>query len=248
MRGPTSYGTGALPSTRRFLQFLLAGVAYVAISVGSDILVAADLRRVVGDMASAGHPVLAELLHFAPRIVGALPVLYVARQQKFRRFLRPAKYDTVFFAKIAVCGFILAVAANVTGLWSFGWRSQAMSAIAGTRMLIRHHSWLELTVPVILNVALIPVVEELVFRYGILRLVWRASQNYITALVVSAIVFAALHWEGSVRASVGPAILGVALGWLALSRPRTLSLVIAAHASVNAADLGMLYFAAWMSR
>ena len=95
----------------------------------------------------------------------------------------------------------------------------------------------------VLLVVVAPVVEEIVYR-GVLLSRLRRSMGPWPAIVVSAGVFAAIHLvdPAAVYAVPGLFLIGVALGWLALSTG-DLGVPIAVHAGVNLTAVVLLTFA-----
>jgi uncharacterized protein len=100
-----------------------------------------------------------------------------------------------------------------------------------------------LVVLFVLLAVVAPVVEEIVYR-GVLLSRLRRSMGPWPAILASAAGFAAIHLvdPAAIYAVPGLFLIGVALGWLALSTG-DLSVPIAVHAGVNLTAVVLLTFA-----
>jgi membrane protease YdiL (CAAX protease family) len=100
------------------------------------------------------------------------------------------------------------------------------------------------TLPIPVSIALIgilsPIAEELFFR-GVAVNAWAREHGTRTAIVGSAVLFAAAHAFGGSLLALPPIfLLGLILG-AAYSRTRSLPLVAGVHATFNCLSLAVLF-------
>lgn len=150
-----------------------------------------------------------------------------------------------------VGGVVLAsILLDFAEVWPFAWKWRVADSVRFASSLVIAGKSRLLMLQLFVFGLLAPVVEELVFRYGLLRVLWHASRRSAVAVVGSSFVFGLAHWGPSWAATINAAwvgMFGVFVGWLAVRRPRSLTLPIVAHATRNLLELGMLLLAAMLN-
>ena len=122
----------------------------------------------------------------------------------------------------------LVTAPLLVWLWPDGPPSQGVADVAESSETLLE----QLLVLVVVAVGA-PIIEEIIFR-GMLLSILRRSLSKWPAIVISALIFSAIHLVDPNAIAVVPGLflLGVALGWVALKRG-DLSLAIAMHSGIN---------------
>lgn len=138
------------------------------------------------------------------------------------------------FARVHHVGFSSAVLA----IFGFFLMAQGLSLVAGLFDLddkgttAMFGSMLGDPLCVLGLCVVIPALEEMVFRAGILREMTASGIHPVIAVITSAAAFGVLH--GNLQQSIPAVIMGVVLGWLYV-RSGNLRLCLAAHIVNNAA-------------
>lgn len=134
----------------------------------------------------------------------------------------------------------------------FSWRIPNNSAGIHIAVLTVHRHALGLLIASLGTVVLIPFVEEIVFRYGVLRGVFKATNSPRIAIGTQSVIFALFH-----TGHIPPTLLSGAelvnilwifafsllLGWMTTTRQNGLLLAVYAHMALNATELVTLWAA-----
>lgn len=139
-------------------------------------------------------------------------------------------------------GLMLSLLLDCRGVWPFTWRSPRNSASIHVATLLGRGNWLGLMLLAVRVILITPVVEEVVFRYVLLREATRLPGGKYAGVLVSATAFAALHLaedNDPVMAYNASWLFffSIVLGWTILVRQGKLGFSLAAHASRNIAEL-----------
>jgi membrane protease YdiL (CAAX protease family) len=226
-----------------------AALVYVVITLTGGIALRPALleaaRVVMADPALAG--VLARL---APTLAACVAVLAMAATAGVHKALRwrSARAGSVW--KVVGVVVLASILLDFTKVWPFAWKWRTAENVRFASSLVIGGEWPLVILQIFVLGLLAPVVEELVFRYGVLRVFWHASRRSSIAVLGSGFVFGLAHWGPSWAATINAAwvgVFGVFVGWLAVRRPRSLTLPIAAHATRNLLELGMLLLAGFLN-
>lgn len=229
---------------------LMSGLLYVVIRLMTPRLLAQVYGlpsvvplRVAGEHGTALQGVDLSLL--IPPLV--LILVAVARSDStVTEALRFRIGKTIKVASIVV---LLSILLNAVGLWQFTWRWTSTPDVAYA--LLAHSKWLAIAMWGVTGVILVPLIEETIFRFGVLRVVWSLTGSRVASVVMSAVLFTAGHWgtigehpNGFRMANMIWLFFGsVLVGGLTLRDKGNLSLALTAHATRNAIEFATLLFA-----
>jgi membrane protease YdiL (CAAX protease family) len=168
-----------------------------------------------------------------------------------RTALRPESWGWNIGAIVSTV--IVRIFLNNVGAWPFRWRwnddnTRVVQMFFNNGQGAAHVFFL-------LAHAIAPaVIEEVVFRFGLLQVLKQWTGSGALAVIVSAILFGAMHlgyfpWAPGEATeytwnSIAAASLGLVLGALALRRGGRISGPIVIHATVNLVDMATLLSAA----
>ena len=150
-------------------------------------------------------------------------------------------------ASLFVLLLFFSTIADAVGIWQFAWRTNR-SAILFARALLEANSVAAILLWSIIHGLLTPVLEEVQFRFGLLRVALATSGSRTVAVVVTAVLFGALHlgypfWRPSVITglrAVAALIVGIGLGALTLASRGRLWPAVVVHAARNLSEVGWL--------
>jgi len=230
---------------------VLVGVAYIVpIVLREYALHALGVPQLPGKyylQQHAGYLALALLSLRLPACMLLVLAWSFRREGTLREALRPRNWSMLRSLLLATVG--VSVLLNALGAWPYSWRwsSNTTADFAGT--LIRNGSWAPLLIWLILHVLVTPILEEVVFRFGVLRVVERKTGSAKAGIAVSSLLFGAAHlgywpvWRTDQQHLVNSVWLtgfSLLLGWLTVKHDGNLTLAIAAHATRNGVELSML--------
>lgn len=245
-------GDVSLPPDRRELLCLAAaatlGVTAALTGLGPRLL--ATWVPTPVDAASPAYAALGVIARFFPWLValGTISVAYTGRwmPRMHQRLLEPSLLAAWLTA--AVAGG-LSYALGVTGAWPWTWASTSPDTLSIVTQFVVTRSYLSLALWGVGAVLLVPIVLELVFRYGLLEFLRRRGVGDGVAIALSSIAFGATFlapWATAPAAALRHAllatVLGAALGVLVIRAKRGggLGLVILAHVAFAAVPLAVL--------
>jgi membrane protease YdiL (CAAX protease family) len=150
----------------------------------------------------------------------------------------------------AIClACIVSLALNALNLWPFAWRWATDPTADYIRVLLGNGSWLAIGIWAALVAVITPIIEEVAFRFGVLRALARYTRSPWKGVLGSSLLFGITHlgywpiWHADVQHLVNASWLfafSVLLGWLTLRRQGNITLAIAVHSTRNALELGLL--------
>lgn len=237
---------------RAIRRTLAAGAVYVAaIFFGEPIQL--YVFRVPLHAAFADLPTVAlsqQLVSLALRMPAALIIaveLCSIPAGPLRTALRLPSLRTVAMASAATIA--ISVFLNAIDVWPFDWRWTTDQSGVYTRALFTLHLWVAFVFWGVNLVVVTPVLEEIVFRFGVLRYLRAVTSSSATAVVGSSLLFAALHlghWPAQFAdnqhlvnaAGVGAGSL--ALAHITLRHDGRIGIAMISHASRNALIFGLL--------
>ena len=134
-------------------------------------------------------------------------------------------------------------------LWPWLWRWRVESNVRSIAFFLESHQWSTLLLWVIIGGVLIPVIEEIVFRFGVLRLILSVTGSRRMAIVVSAAVFGLAHlgpatpiWASTYNA-LWAGFFGLVLGTLVARNGGRLDMAIGAHVFRSLTEIAYLVVA-----
>jgi membrane protease YdiL (CAAX protease family) len=100
------------------------------------------------------------------------------------------------FAYAFVAVLFVSLVLNWANLWPFTWRWTSSTTGAYAQLLVQQHEMLAIAMWAVTGIAVIPVLEEAVFRVGVLRGLsqWTTSSRF--GIFASSLLFAAGHLGG----------------------------------------------------
>lgn len=176
-----------------------------------------------------------------------LPLLVAQDSRPLRDALTVPAGRRIAIASIFGLLVLLSTAGDTFRLWPFSWRSNP-SAIEFAQALAAGPQIGALVLWSTIHGLLTPLIEEVVFRFGLLRLVLAKSNSRILAVAASAVVFGAAHlgypwWQPDSVAQVRAAsalLVGLGLGVVTLASRGRLWPAIVIHAARNLSEVGWL--------
>lgn len=233
---------------------LAVGIAYlVAVSANQYVVIALVGSSEKSQAYIASHGGLVVFATTLTHLLGVLLVAVLVWRRGDGR-LRSALYRP---SPGLLIGSVLVAAAlslilNATEMWPFAWRWEFDSNTGFVQALLAGSRIVPLLYWLLLYGVGVPILEEVVFRFGLLRTVqdWTGSDR--AAVMVSAIIFGLLHlgyppWSpdlGHMWNAAAVTLFGVALGALVLKQQGRISLAIAVHVTFNVSSQAMLLLAA----
>jgi membrane protease YdiL (CAAX protease family) len=240
-----------VPQLIVFLVVLLGG-CYVAAAYWSPAILRAfgeQQRGTLAEWQARGSTRLAVI--YLPHIVIVaiiLSLLRLPQGSELRESLkRLTRHDVMAFGlTTAFVSFVLAL----LQLWPWTWQWPPHSALRLASALTKGRQWLGLLVWALATVVLIPLIEEVVFRFGVLRFFESVSGSSTVGVVASAVTFATAHLGGSIhpnRAHLTNAAwlfaASILLGIVTVRHRGSLGPAITAHAARNLVEFAMLFTA-----
>ncbi len=155
---------------------------------------------------------------------------------------------TAVFVITAICSILL----NNFDVYPFPWRWQYDQSVWFVRAYAETGHGLALVFFLLVSAVASPIIEEVFFRFGLLRAIRAWSGSSIVAVLGSALVFGAAHlgypfWRptvGDIRNACGAAGLGLVLGTVVVRSNGRLTDAIAIHSANNLFVGAMLAFTA----
>lgn len=189
---------------------------------------------------AAGLPV------YAIPLLGVLLTIRLSRQGDLLRSLRGTKLSS--FTIAVLIGAAVSVLLNSLGVWPFPWQRPDSYEATHVALLILGGQRLGLLLMALVTIVVVPLVEEVVFRFGVLELLLGKLHSLHAAVLASAALFAALHlgqgggFLGS-RVGMNAAWLfigSVILGYVAVMRGGKIGVPIGVHAGHNMVHIALL--------
>ena len=143
--------------------------------------------------------------------------------------------------------FLISMVLNATALWPFSWRWESGGSAAHMHVLMQHDRS-AIVLWAISGIVLIPILEESIFRFWMLREIARRTRSYTVAVVGSSLLFAALHLGSPVyppdRAHMVNAgwlfAFSLLVGTITVRRRGNFAPVLAMHVGRNALEFATL--------
>jgi membrane protease YdiL (CAAX protease family) len=189
----------------------------------------------------------------AIRLVGlALVLLLILLRPRgqLRAALRPER--PTWLAGAACATVFVALLLDISDIWPFPWRSQ----FSQTADFFRSYRATNQLATYLLSLSLSgfasPLIEEVIFRFGVLQSVLRWTRSRIVAVVVSSVLFGAMHlgypiWRpdpGSIRSAIALTVFAAVLAILTLERRGRITGAIAIHVTYNVLSTTMFLWTA----
>lgn len=166
------------------------------------------------------------------------------------RELRVAAIDTprlVIFG--AAVGGAATFVLGFTQIWPWTWTFPGNPGKIYTYVILEQSQWSHIATLFLMGSFIDPFIEEVMFRFSVLRIALAKTGNAGVAVIVSSIAFAVVHLGPAfnltsyiVWHSLWIFILSNILGWMTLRRRGHISVAWAVHGAVNAVNLASLIF------
>ena len=191
------------------------------------------------------------LLTYIPQALLLVILLLFARASQssfFKACVRmPSGREWLHFGlSTAVCSLLLAI----VRLWPWTWQWPPHNALHLADALITGHQYSGILLWALATTAMIPMLEEMVFRFGVLRLFAEIAGSPSVGVIVSSALFGAAHLGGSLRPdqphltnALWLFLASLLLGWITVRKGGQLGPAMVAHASRNIVEFGMLFLA-----
>lgn len=242
--------TNDLGNTRDRLLVLAAGVLYLASAAAAPQIYQHWFRiPSVVQYAQLQHVVISYQL--AGYALAAPPVLLIC----VALLKQPAGPLRAAWGGISLttgCLLLVGIAAvsiilDLVNLWPFTWRAAQNTTPIHLASLVGHRNWVGFTLLAAKSVLLVPMLEEVIFRFGVLRGVARLTHSTHVGVLISAILFALLHLSLSPDGTVVLNALwlfffSIVLGYVTDARQGRLGIAIASHAARNLIELVTMTF------
>jgi len=191
------------------------------------------------------------LASFALRVPALAVILFIFVRypgSRLRASLAPEPARVVMWTIVVTVAVTFLL--NLFGVWPFMWRwaSDSTSTYAG--ILVSSERWFAILLWMVTAVVIGPVIEELVFRFGVLQSVRDWTGSLRKAVISSSAVFALGHLgylPPDLPHTVNASWLFAAsllLGWITLRRSGRLGVTLTAHATRNALEQVLLFLLA----
>ena len=228
----------------------LIGLCFVVCAWWGDqalLSVGLPASHTVGEVAS--HPVWAVVRQVLP--ISPALLLAVVSARKFswlaRLGLRELRglQDLAIGVSVSVsCSWVL----DLWGLWPWHWRLDPEPNLRFIGALLAGRSILAFGIWVIASGVLLPVLEEVIFRFGLVQIIQRHSGSSHTGVLGSAVLFALAHigvgvvWSaGNLRNALWALLFGTVLGYTVVKDPTRLSLAVGAHCGRSLLEMFSLF-------
>jgi membrane protease YdiL (CAAX protease family) len=236
---------------------LAAGGVYFALVFLREPIAATllnvSLPLTEANASNAGRYLIADLVARAPALAIALGVVFGSKVGSLRTALRLDPAYGSWLWPAAVLTILSGLALNATGLWPYAWRWGGNSARPMARLLLESGQEFPLSLWVIATVAVIPFIEECVFRFALLRALLRTTRSTTAAIVLTSLVFAIGHLGYApsghldvqhVSVAFWALVMSVVLGWITVLRSGEIRTAIVIHGVRNALEMTTLLLSA----
>ncbi len=166
-------------------------------------------------------------------------------ESRLRASLRAETPRAVMWTLVLTVG--LSFVLNLFGVWPFMWLWATDSTSTYVGVLVSSRQWLAIPLWILIVVVVGPVIEELVFRFGVLQTVRDWTGSSAKAVIASSVIFALGHlgYLPADRAHIVNATwlfgASLALGKITLDRTGRVTLSLTAHVARNALEVSLLF-------
>lgn len=134
------------------------------------------------------------------------------------------------------------------GVWPFTWRTIGNTSLDYARVLVRTNALIGIGILALSGIAITPILEETIFRFGVIQWTLQRTNSWVLSVVFSALVFAGAHAmafsQHSLRLAVETFAFSTFTGWCVFKRKGRVGIPLALHAAKNTAELVSLIAAA----
>lgn len=220
-------------------EHILAVIFHIPTAITLDELYTRGLQHQLGNA-----------LVKIPGFILLVLLWFLCPSGRLRQSLRLPRVRTAVFAVIAT--FVLSNVASSLNLWPFAWRWLGDTTAVYASTLLESRQWLAISLWLLVSVIVVPVIEEIVFRFGILRAVRSATGSDFASVFVSAFLFGLGHvgfvttlslTERQIVDVAGAFVFGLILGLITVQKNGDVGLPIVVHSVRNLTEIGMLFIA-----
>jgi len=142
---------------------------------------------------------------------------------------------------------VITIFLNNSGLWPYPWRWPGSSIAAYMKALADGGQWVGLALWLMLIGIVNPLLEEVVFRFGVLQIVRDTTRSNMLSIVTSSLSFAATHLgylppdRAHILDSVWIFIVSLPLAWYTLRQDGNLTVPFLIHATFNVVAYVVLF-------
>jgi membrane protease YdiL (CAAX protease family) len=180
----------------------------------------------------------------ATRLFGLGLVVWLIRSRPNGQLRAALRLESARWLSVAIF-LTLVTSALLSGFKQYG------GSVVWVRALAESGHWQALVVWVMVSAGASPLIEEVIFRFGLLQSLRRWSCSLALSVVLSAVVFGAFHlgyapWRAApvaIRTAISTGVFGLVLGTIVARNDGRISGSIAIHSSYNLIScLGLLMY------
>jgi membrane protease YdiL (CAAX protease family) len=248
-------------------ESLVAGRdAYWALGAGVLYLTAVWFQPLITSQLIGTSPITPEriradgdlliLAMSAIRLLGLVLVLLLIAwppRRQLRAALRPER-PTWVFTVVGVTIFVT-LFLNNSDIWPFVWRYRFSESVGWVRSYVAGNHLFAMLGSLALTAFASPLIEEVIFRFGLLQSLLQWTHSRVIAVAVSSVLFGAMHlgypiWHPSmveIRSAISLTLFAVVLAIMTLERRGRITGAIAVHMAYNGFSAAMLLYGATSS-
>lgn len=217
------------------------------------LLVRPDVRTSVDRLQMSTDALQIVLILFASPIVAAfIVVMLVARSQRRAGPLAQAlKVDPLPFAFCFIVSAIVSAVLSYASIWPWSFASPLSHSREISSFIVNYHQSAAGLVWVIVATLMVPLLEEVLYRFGLLRWLEHLTGSALVAVAGSSIVFGAAHFSFvdpfGRRNAIFTCLMGLASSLLVKRTGGNLTCAVAIHSGRNMMEVFLLFSVAIVS-
>lgn len=241
----------ARSADKRRPLFALAGLLYLLVALlrESAVRVVFDSHVIAAPDFPISHAIAVQAIQVAllAPVAWLLLASLLSGDESYRDAFR-TRFRTVgaYLLLIAIASVVL----NASALWPFSWRWESNGTAAYMQLLIKHDKPAAIALWAVAGIVLIPVIEESVFRFWLLRALARVTRSLPAAVIGSSLCFATLHLGNPLsspdRAHIVNATwlfaFSILIGTITVRSRGNIAPALAMHVGRNALEFATLAF------
>jgi membrane protease YdiL (CAAX protease family) len=179
-----------------------------------------------------------------------LLLIFLRPRGQLRAALRPER--PAWLAGAACATVVVTLLLDYSDIWPFDWRWQFSQTVDWLRSYSAANHLASYLLSLSVAGFASPLIEEVIFRFGVLQSALRWTRSRIVAVAVSSLLFGAMHlgypiWHpdtGSIRSAIALTVFAAALAIITLERRGRIAGAIAIHVTYNVLSTTMFLWTA----
>ena len=155
------------------------------------------------------------------------------------------------FAYGFIAALLVSIALNWMNLWPFTWRWASSTTGMYAQILLHRPHVLAIVVWALTSVTIVPVLEEAIFRVGVLRVLTRSTRSPRFGIFASSLLFGAAHlgspfWQPDAAHLVNAFWIfagSLIIAYITARDAWNVSVALGSHVARNATEFTLLLFA-----